>query len=465
MLKRKSGQQPQSPPAPELKRARPASRPSHVAVRTILSLSDDALRLVFDNLSSERGTVSGHCVPGKDPALSLAYTCRRLSHFYRHTYAVTLDLTGRHNLTSLKLIHALERLPNVTGIVFNYCRWCEEKGSMTETFFGGARGDLFFRNRAASIKRLSLDFVSLSEENLCKIVATFSNLEHISLIDSHGASDKVVQVILDTLSGTLRTLRLGRFVRLGCSMTDASGERLNGLQNLKELHLGSCKGLTDASFATIGTLTELENLVINDTQITDSSACKILPRLTKLKALNMNNCSRVTGAILPLLPRSLVRLFVCQSGALADNVLPSAFESLPHLSVFHGSNCLAVTNLSFLSPVAAQLTEVYMPRSRLSDEGAAQVVSQMRKVDRLNLSSCKIGDETARAISTLKKVNRLDLNSTEITNIGMQAFATGAIRSSLTHLGLFYCSGISNDDGDIDALRAALASVEVLKVC
>lgn len=463
MAKRLLEQHP--PSAAEQKKLRRSRRLHNQPACHILSLSDDELRIIFNHLSLRHGYVNRRQDRKLDPAFNLAATCRRLDTFYRCSFAHGLDFTGRRNVTSEHLFSAMQRNPNITQLVFDRCWWSKKSGGLAKTLFGGKRGERPFQTHAPFIKSLRLSQAKVSEKELCTIARRFTRLERIACVCNLEFGDAAMRIISDNLSDTLRSLDLSdcRSVTSGPrlrnkTLTDVGGALLGNLRRLKHLCLGSCQTLTDVSFSSIGMLQELQCLALNDSKITDSAACTILPRLVNLKQLNMSDCPFISGAILPLLPRSLDVLYLANSGALLGEVPPSDFEHLSELSVFWGSMCPRVKDLSFLAPMAARLVDVNMPNSGLSDRGAAQFVSQMKGIQQLCLSASEVGDETARAISNLDKLTVLDLSLTKLTHVGLRFLAVGAICGSLTVFNISGCPATDNRYGDVEVLRFAMGN-------
>lgn len=421
-------------------------------VFSLLSVPNYLLYILFNKLSSSKGTV-GSGSQNSD-AYNLALTCRRFHDYYRCTFAVALDVSGQRNVTFDVLLRALERLPRVHTIHCANCRW--DRSSVQRIFAGIRREKASIQSRALAIKSLNLRDVGVFDDDMAppafvrRIVETYRSLEHLVLSDTDSVDDDVVAAIAEHLQTSLQTLDL-HFT----DVSDVGGTQVGSLCHLKSLSLSNCRNLTDVTFRALGALEELEELDLSCAHISDTVACDTLPNFRKLLVLNLQSCVYITSAILPILPRSLVELILNFSGALDEDIQPSAFELMPSLTKLEGCGCHGVNDMSFLAPIASRLQVLCLSGVGASDSEAAYWISQMPDLVRLDLSESAVSDETARAISCLRHVSYAQLLLTQIGNDGVRALSQGIACwqcQSLETVNLRDCPNIS-DAGAVASLR------------
>lgn len=434
----------QTGPADFTRRAKHRARARHDAITRpaspLLSLPDNVLHMLFDELSIAPGTV-GPVAENAD-ARSLALTCHRLYEYYRCSFAVALVACPESHVSFELLVKALQRLPCVRDIDLEDC--------LVEV--GGAVEDV--QGLALGIKSLNLSLTNVSQyqifseqrssrREMRRIVETCRNLEHLFVGKHVFADDDGVLAISEHLSSSLQTLDLNE-----SRLSDISGVHIGKLCRLKSLSLSYCGivseacSVTDVTFEALGALVELEELYMCGSEISNTAACSILPNFKNLRLLHLQLCGKITNAVLPFLPPSLVELNLSYSGVLNSDILPSALKQLSNLTTFKAHTRLEIRDMFFLGPFAPCLRVLHISGMGASDAHAAYWVSQMPNLVELDLSESSVSDETARAISCLKHITHARLASTKITNKGVRALGSGVARQSLKSLSLMCCEDI-----------------------
>lgn len=416
---------------------------------TLISLPDNIIHILFDELSS----VPGKTAKKSEDAYSFAITCRRLYDCYRITYAAVLDMSNKKSVSLEGVLQILERFPNVHTICLAGSQWGER--ALERSPDGLGQEEHSVENHALGIKSLNLTGMTFARDDegpgfMRKVVKTFPNLEHLNLGHVGCVGDEWLAAIAEFLSKSLSSLDL---MSMHCPVSDAGGAQLGNLFNLKALSLPFFSDLTDITFSSLGALKDLEELNLYNCSISDTVACSILPNFRELRLLSLGACKNITSAVFQALPRSLVELNVNESGALDANLLPSALVGMSHLTKFEGCHCSAVSDISFLAPVAPRLEELRLSRIRASDANIASLVSRMVNLEHLDLSWSSVSDETAEAISDLEKIRHVDLSSTLLSNDGLKAMIRGTACQTLRYLRLGNCPHVRDVDGSMEALR------------
>lgn len=396
---------------------RASSRFRASAAVHLLDLPDTIIHTIFDKISCAPGAVGGHT----GPALNFALTCSHLYNYYRRIYAVSLVLMCRNDLSCDDLFFMLNRLPSVRNIFFDRCTWKVGPTSVSGTL-GAGRRLMSVRDRAAKITGLNLSSLdALTGIAVHRIVRTYRNLVNLSLSNCDGVDDRAVTSIANGLADSLQSLKLHG----SAEVSDAAGVLLAGMTKLVRLGLSGCVGLSDVTFSGLGSLRNLKEFDLSQTSISDAAARDIFPLLTRLECLKLERCGLITCEILAVLPRSIKRLSLSHSGALDGELPLAAFQGMTHLTSLDLSDNPygAISNLEFLAPLAPHLQELHFSGSGVSDKHAAHWVKQMPELRHLDLSSSKVGDETASSISSLSKIRHIDMSGTLLSNFGVRALS------------------------------------------
>jgi hypothetical protein len=405
----------------------PGVRLSRLERPRLDSLPPDPLRTIFDLLSFSPG-VAGVDSPD---ALALASTCRALSGFYREDYATTFSVTydDRPCLPNF-LSRALARLPQASRVsVERFSGEFQEGvcGDDERAFLGSEKRGWEPTVHTQRVTRLK---VSLRDSNtgilgkeFSVIVRACANLKELVIADSRCIRDDV-------------------------------GVQVGGLRLLETLDLSGCTALTDASFSVLGQLAQtLEDVTLTRTRISNSCAMSLLPRLRRLRRLSVRRCWPLTAAIVPQLPETLTHLNIGGTQVLDVSIRPSLLQAVPLLDSLHVSGAWHLTDISALWSVRLQLKELVMSDCRrLADGALRSAIAGMDKLERLELSNTRAGDETARGVACLPKLSYLDVSSTYVTYDGVLLLAAGKVCRTLTTVVI----GCRRNDEAIDVLRAAL---------
>jgi len=267
-------------------------------------------------------------------------------------------------------------------------------------------------SRATSLKQLKLDRASLSDESL-NLIASFPALEELSLEECE-FSDQLLPTLIK--SPKLKRLRL-RAVHL----TDGGLARLQELSQLELLEIHECSGFSERGLQGVGKLLKLRSLTLSGSSINDSVVLQ-LKDLTNLTALALRH-TKVSSSGFRILER---------------------FTKLKELDVFG----TAVSSDFLMSiPNPANLTKLKLRASGLTSMALVEFIARFENATLIDLGENEIDDAALASISQLGKLEDLNLLRTKISNKGVRSLS----KMKLKKLNLDDIAGV--DDESIDELR------------
>lgn len=252
----------------------------------------------------------------------------------------------------------------------------------------------------ATLTRLKLDGLEVSDVSLQNIGANCKNLLEIGLSKCHSLSDEGIRGLVPSCTGM-------RSIDLTCChlLTDnALATIAKYCSHLTCLRLEACSLLTENGFGQIVTgCPQLQEIDLTDCNISDS-ALQHLSNCSELKVLKLGLCTKVTS------------------------------KGLAHI----GSNC-------------RNLEELDLYRCAVVDDyGLSFLADGCKKLRKLNLCYCiRITDQGIMLLSCMEELSDLELRGLDnVSAMGITSIAIGC--KSLVELDLKHCSSI--DDASLFAL-------------
>ena len=235
-----------------------------------------------------------------------------------------------------------------------------------------------------------------SKDWLTRCLEGMIRLQHVCVRSDRYATGLGLSELLKRLPrpANLRTVDLH-----GCKLVDEDLRALATLQNLHELKLSRCDGITDASASALSGLRQLKTLDIR--AHTGITGWNFLTRLPKLETLHLNVRDNLTTDCL--------------------NALTAAMKNLRALSV---QDCSRLTDEHWTK--LAGLESLRMLSLDSGDAPDWTPLNQLENLEALELRFCEtIRGGDLNALAELTNLRELKLESCEaITNAGVRALAT-----------------------------------------
>lgn len=229
----------------------------------------------------------------------------------------------------------------------------------------------------------------------------------------------------------------GTIVSIGLVATDSDMSTMDDLHDVKQLRFmvgpdqaGAAK-IGDAGFAHIRYLHDLEILDAMHLPLLTDDALQSLSNLRNLREVRFEfnrNFSDAGLASLQYLQRLQTVTFY--GAPITDRGILYLRES-------------------------ADLQNLQLGRSLVSDEGAREITAQFQNLKTLDLQGTKVTDRGVAAIATLTHLEWLCLRNTSVTDSGILA-----LRSALTLRDLYITRGTVQDES-ITALERSLPGLKV----
>jgi hypothetical protein len=245
-------------------------------------------------------------------------------------------------------------------------------------------------------------------------------------------------------------------VTAGAVVTDELLSKLKTLPKLRELHIETTKGITEAGLAHLAKMSRLENLSLyainTDGPGLGDDAIRSLVGLESLRELSITECgtSDAGAKLLEKLPQ-LTSLSLRQEGRLTDEALKS-IANLPRLKALALDSYVGTERLGWMRFSAAgvrqlkelkeleslrlvgqevpadalafpKLTSLSLGHSAVDDDAAVKI-GELRELRNLELTYCAIGDAGLKSIAALPELLRLNISSSQITDAGIERLRT-----------------------------------------
>ncbi|MCM2372342.1 leucine-rich repeat domain-containing protein [Aporhodopirellula aestuarii] len=177
------------------------------------------------------------------------------------------------------------------------------------------------------------------------------------------------------------------------TMTGAGLANLIGLGNLRELNLRDCRAIGDQGLASLGLIKSLGHLDLNGTKVSDAGIPN-LQSLSNLSTLVLSETAITDAGVLALQPLPLLNWLSLDETAITDS-------SLAHLQSF------------------PKLTAVCLSDTKITDEGLKDL-GQMTRLKTLQIDGTHVTDVGMAHLSGLTELSSLDISNTAITERGLR---------------------------------------------
>jgi hypothetical protein len=203
----------------------------------------------------------------------------------------------------------------------------------------------------------------------------------------------------------------------GTQITDKGLANLSKLDQLEELDLRSCKGITDNGMEHVSNLGKLKRLQLYDTRV-GNYGLGLLTRLKNLENLDLHS-TQVTDSGLTQLEK-LARLRTLQIGGKGPT--DSGLEPVGRLEQLRwlllGESSFTDGGLSYLGKLT-RLTDLQIAWTEMTGAGFKHLGNLTRLKD-LHASKTRFSDEGLKYLVPLKSLKHLALNGTAVTDTGLQ---------------------------------------------
>src|SRR5688572_20446478 len=198
----------------------------------------------------------------------------------------------------------------------------------------------------------------------------------------------------------------------GTAVSDAGLAQLKGLARLRRLNLMGT-AVSDAGIEVLAGFRELEELNLYRTKISNTGAAR-LTSLPKLEGLDLRY-SRVTRGGVDGLRKALPRLKIEFAQSSARPEAPGGIDKLPVAEW--------VQRLGGRVEIeSGNIVAVTLARTAVND-AAAERLTALPNLRRLDLSATEVGDIGMRSIAKLSALAELVLNGTAVSDAGLRQLA------------------------------------------
>ncbi len=244
------------------------------------------------------------------------------------------------------------------------------------------------------------------------------------------------------------------------STSDASLQHLAPLRNLKSL---VARGLmTDASLQHIASMRSLTSLNISYSRGLTDDGLKSLSSLTNLRSLDLGGCNFSDAGIAELLATSsfenLETLILRDCNNLSEDVLQHVATKLPKLVEldFQYNRCIGDASLRLVSGMK-NLRTLRVTSGKITDDGV-QSLTLMKTLKDVSLHQCtSITDQAIKFLATLD-LESLDVSACRLTDAGVAEMSK---ISSLKFIGLNCCDLLTYKCLEHLATMTNLAEVDI----
>lgn len=251
-------------------------------------------------------------------------------------------------------------------------------------------------SKCTTLKNLTISFSKCDNEGF-KYLTKLKNLEHL-YIQSKNVDDK-------------------------------TAEYISKLVSLKSLFIMGPSQLTDKGLAKLTSLKNLEGLSISGTKVS-GEGLKLLKMFPKLMVLHLENLNLEDRDI------DVISRLKILTVTLSNNqkITSSGFDKLGNLKRLLG---LIVANTQFndknlnlifkLKPIVLDISFTKVTPSGI------QKISQLKKLENLNVAGLNLIDSDIRCLTNLKRLSSLNVHRNNLTDNSFESFAR---MPSLTHIQL-----------------------------
>jgi F-box/leucine-rich repeat protein 2/20 len=302
----------------------------------------------------------------------------------------------------------------------------------------------------------------VTSQGLASLIDGHNFLQKLNAADSLHEMRQSFLSNLAKLKDTLTVLRLD-----GLEVSSSVLLAIGGCNNLVEIGLSKCNGVTDEGISSL--VTQCSHLRVIDLTccnlLTNNALDSIAENCKMVEHLRLESCSSISEKGLEQIATSCPNL---KEIDLTDcGVNDAALQHLAKCSellVLKLGLCSSISDkgLAFISSSCGKLIELDLYRcNSITDDGLAALANGCKKIKMLNLCYCnKITDSGLGHLGSLEELTNLELRClVRITGIGISSVAIGC--KNLIEIDLKRCYSV--DDAGLWALaRYALNLRQVI---